>query len=232
MGLNGQRIPANPAPPVAPARPGGPSFVDRATQGASDLATRAGDALGQIPEKAKGFWDELTKTGGLGKILGGIIGLGGAWFLGNFFGDGIIGTVLTIALAFPLMCIGSEKLGSMFNGWMGTGGNQQPGRGQQLQPGGPLPIGYNQNQQQGSVLTQEGLNAAIAQLRAAGGTAETIRIGTPGHEVRVRTAELQQDLNEARRVFGPNSGLMLTPQGNSVTPTAIPLQPNTSYQGR
>ena len=63
----------------------------------------------------EGFMSE----GGIGKVLGGLLGLGGAWFLGNFFGGGIFSTILTIALAVPLAIIGSDKIGDMINGWMG-----------------------------------------------------------------------------------------------------------------
>lgn len=67
----------------------------------------------------KAFSDFFAK-GGVGKIIGGLLGIGGAWFLGSFFGGGVMSTILTIGLAIPLMLMGGNQLGGKINGWMGN----------------------------------------------------------------------------------------------------------------
>ncbi|MBX9726801.1 MAG: hypothetical protein K2X09_06010, partial [Rickettsiales bacterium] len=91
--------------------------------------------LGTIWKKAKTFFSSFTDKGGIGKIIGGILGLGGAWLAGNFFGGGILSTILTIALAIPFMLAGSDAIGGWINGMLGgskkTGAGDTPGQGQE-----------------------------------------------------------------------------------------------------
>jgi len=86
----------------------------------SGAADKTGDWFGKTWDSIKNAFGDMSKEGGVGSILGAIIGLGGAWFAGNFMGGGVMGTILTIALAVPLSIIGSDKIGGMINGWMGV----------------------------------------------------------------------------------------------------------------
>ena len=91
--------------------------------------------LGTIWTKTKKLFSSFTEEGGIGKIIGGILGLGGAWLAGNFFGGGILSTILTIALAIPFMLAGSDAIGGWINGMLGgskkTGAGDTPEQGQE-----------------------------------------------------------------------------------------------------
>lgn len=91
--------------------------------------------LGSIWTKTKKLFSSFTEGGGVGKIIGGVLGLGGAWLAGNFFGGGILSTILTIALAIPFMLAGSDAIGGWINGFLGgskkTGAGDTPEQGQE-----------------------------------------------------------------------------------------------------
>lgn len=67
----------------------------------------------------KKFFGSFGESGGVGKIIGGLVGLCGAWFAGNFFGGGIMSTILTVCLAIPFMMGGSTAIGGWINGMLG-----------------------------------------------------------------------------------------------------------------
>lgn len=73
------------------------------------------------------FFSSFTEEGGIGKVIGGLLGLGGAWLAGNFFGGGIISTILMVALAIPMMLIGSDSIGGWINNWLGHGDRSPSG---------------------------------------------------------------------------------------------------------
>lgn len=110
---------------------------DKATETTADETPAEGKEswLGTIWKKAKTFFSSFTDKGGIGKIIGGILGLGGAWLAGNFFGGGILSTILTIALAIPFMLAGSDAIGGWINGFLGgskkTGAGDTPEQGQE-----------------------------------------------------------------------------------------------------
>lgn len=132
--------------------------------------------------KKKGIFDSIQKflsgfsqEGGIGKVLGGLLGLGGAWFAGNFFGGGILSTILTIAFSLPLMFIGSDSIGGWINGLLGQpkvksstaqAGNQQtadgPSASQQQTPGQEQTQAQTTATEPGSLtLTNEELQALV-----------------------------------------------------------------------
>lgn len=78
-------------------------------------------------DRITGFFSEFTEEGGIGKVLGGLLGLGGAWLAGNFFGGGIMSTILMVALAIPMMLIGSDSIGGWINGLLGHGETSRGG---------------------------------------------------------------------------------------------------------
>jgi hypothetical protein len=108
-------------PAVTAVKNAGEAVVDTAQDGAA-VASNANpkDWFGKTWKNIKDSIGGMSSEGGVGKIIGAILGLAGAWFAGNFFGEGIMGTILTIALAVPLSIIGSDKLGGMINGWLGN----------------------------------------------------------------------------------------------------------------
>lgn len=84
-------------------------------------------------DRIKEFFSSFTEEGGIGKVLGGLLGLGGAWLAGNFFGGGIMSTILMVALAIPMMLIGSDSIGGWINGLLGHGETSRGG--DSAQPG-------------------------------------------------------------------------------------------------
>lgn len=78
-------------------------------------------------DRITGFFSSFTEEGGIGKVIGGLLGLGGAWLAGNFFGGGIISTILMVALAIPMMLIGSDSIGGWINNWLGHGDRSPSG---------------------------------------------------------------------------------------------------------
>lgn len=78
-------------------------------------------------DRIKEFFSSFTEEGGIGKVLGGLLGLGGAWLAGNFFGGGIMSTILMVALAIPMMLIGSDSIGGWINGLLGHGETSRGG---------------------------------------------------------------------------------------------------------
>lgn len=78
-------------------------------------------------DRIKEFFSSFTEEGGIGKVLGGLLGLGGAWLAGNFFGGGIMSTILMVALAIPMMLIGSDSIGGWINGLLGHGQTSRGG---------------------------------------------------------------------------------------------------------
>lgn len=84
-------------------------------------------------DRIKEFFSSFTEEGGIGKVLGGLLGLGGAWLAGNFFGGGIMSTILMVALAIPLMLVGSDSIGGWINGLLGHGETSRDG--DSAQPG-------------------------------------------------------------------------------------------------
>lgn len=74
------------------------------------------DFLGGIWKKIKGIFS--NKNGGFnwGALAGSLLGLGAAWLLGGMFGgEGIMGNILTIGLAIPLVMWGANLLGRPSN---------------------------------------------------------------------------------------------------------------------
>lgn len=92
-----------------------------------DSGTGIGGMFGELWENIKEFFSNFKENGSIGSILGGIIGLGGAWLAGNFFGGGIISTILMVALAIPMMLIGSDSIGGWINNWLGHGDKSRGG---------------------------------------------------------------------------------------------------------
>lgn len=87
---------------------------------AKDSGTGIGGFFGDLWDSIKEFFSNFKENGSIGSILGGILGLGGAWLAGNFFGGGIMSTILMVALAVPLMLVGSDTIGGWINGALGT----------------------------------------------------------------------------------------------------------------
>lgn len=52
----------------------------------------------------------------MGSLIGGALGLGGAFMLGGIFGEGMLGTILKIALAPLLMFMGANLMSGLFGG--------------------------------------------------------------------------------------------------------------------
>lgn len=139
--------PAPAAPPPSPAERGYQAAIapasktdkpaDKASKPEADETPADGKEswLGTIWTKTKKLFSSFTEEGGIGKIIGGILGLGGAWLAGNFFGGGILSTILTIALAIPFMLAGSDAIGGWINGMLGgskkTGAGDAPEQGQE-----------------------------------------------------------------------------------------------------
>lgn len=84
-----------------------------------DSGTGIGGFFGDLWDSIKEFISNFKENGSIGSILGGILGLGGAWLAGNFFGGGIMSTILMVALAIPLMLVGSDTIGGWINGFLG-----------------------------------------------------------------------------------------------------------------
>ena len=160
---------------------------DKANDGANVIAgiiQNPGATVSTVVDKTKSFFGNLD----IGKILGGILGLGGAWFLGSFFGSGIMSTILMIGLAIPLMIIGSDKLGGMINGWVGRKSSDAPQTQVAPQVGGPQNV-ISQAQAQGAVAPAQVLKneELVAMLDA---THHRLQVATdpndPTHAVHVR----------------------------------------------
>ena len=191
----------------------------------TNAVSHPGATVTSIEEKTKGFFDHMD----IGKILGGILGLGGAWFLGSFFGSGIVSTILMIGLAFPLMIIGSDKLGGMINGWMGKKPEQQAGG-----PGVSSPsLAQSQAQGQsqapaGVTLTQDEVNAMIEGQRQNGlATSQlTVTNKVTGQQTKINVAELQADFAQClQNGYAPSVVLTMDNATGRVTPTAcLPQQ--------
>jgi hypothetical protein len=148
--------------------------VGNAVGATADAAGRGADAVTSIEPttiwgKVTKFISSFTESGAVGKTLGGIAGLVGAWFLGNFFGGGIMSTILTIALAIPLMLVGSDSIGGWINGMLG---NKQPPAAGEDPSKDKTPVravARTNGQEQPSVATQPSAAPAAA-LSAVGPT--------------------------------------------------------------
>lgn len=121
----------------------GRSFVRNPLGGGSATFATAGTSTSApaSDEQPEGWWDKIKKffstfkdSGGVGSTIGGLLGLGGAWFAGNFFGGGIISTILTVALAIPMMLIGSDGIGGWINDWLGNSKGAAPAVGNSPAP--------------------------------------------------------------------------------------------------
>lgn len=111
-----------------------------------------GDLKKKGKEHGKSFMDRL-KNLSPGGILGGLLGVLGAWMLGNVFADGMMGTVLFGALALLLAPIGAEFGSVIMGNLTGNGKGKEkasPAPGQQLQADAP-----RQGQGQGQAVAQE-----------------------------------------------------------------------------
>ena len=107
--------------------------ADKATDEKEENPTSPADADSKAKEgegfwaktkrKAKSVWEDL-KNGGAGGIIGGIVGLFGAYLAGNFFGGSgsWIGMFLMVVLAIPLSIIGAEK----GRAWLGGDADKKP----------------------------------------------------------------------------------------------------------
>ncbi len=115
---------------VAAGKEGGTDISNGVKKAAADAKDAASKDSDKTKDDHNGLGDFMS-NGGVGKVIGGLLGLGGAWFLGNFFGGifgggGFWGTVLTVALAIPLSIIGSDKLGGWINGMFDHKDAKQP----------------------------------------------------------------------------------------------------------
>lgn len=84
----------------------------------------------------EGLWDSVTgmfNNINAGGLLGGLLGLGGAWMIGSAFGGGMVGTIASVLLAIPLFLLGRKMGDNTLNGLMGRPSDAQrveAGRGQ------------------------------------------------------------------------------------------------------
>ncbi|MDX2094841.1 MAG: hypothetical protein SFW64_02760 [Alphaproteobacteria bacterium] len=112
------------SPAFKEGRAAGDALLKGATAAKEEVAPEADAPEGAAPEgglaRTKKAFSDFFAKGGVGKIIGGLLGIGGAWFLGSFFGGGVMSTILTIGLAIPLMMMGSSQLGGKINGLMGN----------------------------------------------------------------------------------------------------------------
>ncbi len=98
-----------------------------ALSGKGDAAKKPADAKPEVDADKDG--DDTPETdgqgkpkkgkGGWGKILGGLVGVGGAWFISSMFGGGWLGTLLFALFAIPGFMIGREQMGNFFGSFMG-----------------------------------------------------------------------------------------------------------------
>lgn len=87
---------------------------------AKDSGTGIGGFFGDLWDSIKEFFSNFKENGSIGSIIGAALGLGGAWLAGNFFGGGILSTILMVALAVPLMLAGSDTVGGWINDKIGS----------------------------------------------------------------------------------------------------------------
>jgi hypothetical protein len=126
---------------------------------AEDPAAAAKKAAEKAKETGKGFFDNLD----IGSLVGGALGIFGAWFLGGMFGEGsILSTILTIGMAIPLMMIGSRWGGETVNGWLGR---DKKIPGQEQAKGREPAVGQDRAQAQGAGQGREAVGKPPAASR-------------------------------------------------------------------
>lgn len=88
----------------------------------SDDAIKFGGTQSQGNDFDIGEWaGDFFGNGAVGNIIGMVLGVVGAWMLGNTFGGGgMWGTLLTLVLAIPMAILGSNSIGGWVNGMMGV----------------------------------------------------------------------------------------------------------------
>ena len=74
------------------------------------------DEHGKPKKSGIGAWFESLNAGGL---IGGLLGVAGAWMVGSGFGGGIVGTVASVLLSLGGFFIGRKLGDEHINGWMG-----------------------------------------------------------------------------------------------------------------
>lgn len=161
------------------------SFFGSAVKTAKEVAA---DAPG-MADRAKSVFDNFMNTISAGGVVGGAMGLAGAYLLGGFFGEGIFTKILTLVLAVPMLIIGSkwgkETIDTWLNPKAGGAAKAQDGAQQAQQRGDEKSIAGHKvarggkrgprdknapeaeddtaSQPPGQVLTQEELTAILSE---------------------------------------------------------------------
>ena len=229
---------------------------DAANAGADAVNAAVQDPSGTLDkaEKAgKGFFDNLNP----GKIIGGILGLAGAWLLGSFFGEGILSTVLMVCLAFPLMIMGSDKLGSTINGWMGHKSPDEPQVALAPQVGGPQQaVAKNQQANAATPATPAKMSLSEAEMNAMLDAAKQKHVQTNSitlvkqndklvpvilepttaevNAAQIPVQKMRDVFAECKRATGSDQAITFSPiEGRTdVTPSCVPIVAAANSPGR
>lgn len=209
------------------------TLADKAKTGAKDLDKKLEDkdAWGNIKSTVSEFFDKFP----VGKVLGGIIGILGAWFLGGMFGDGIIGTIMMALLAIPLMMIGGDKLGGMIDDMLGTKQASTGGQSQQrtVAQGGQA----NQTAVGATMtLTEADMHKMLEQQKPAAGPQgpELMFVTHDGKNyTHIPAQALQESFDTCRNTNGfiPELSINMDQHNGNITPTCLP-RPASNSQGR
>lgn len=115
--------------------------------GSGTPTTSTGDSAGSDDEDTDPNTPGVQRRSSYrwGNMLGGLLGVGGAWLLSNIFGGGWLGTIVFALVAIPAFMMGRGQLGGMLSGMLGEQPSPAAGRSPEIT--GP---GQAQTQGQGT----------------------------------------------------------------------------------